>query len=76
MVFGSRQGQDTFPVLHGVQTGSEARPAYYPMGSGGYSPRVKHPGREASESCTFSTLMIIVVLSSNDLLAIDAKHKA
>jgi hypothetical protein len=30
-----------FSVLHGVQTGGEAHPASYPMGTGALSQRVK-----------------------------------
>jgi hypothetical protein len=43
----SQQGQN-FSLLHNVQTGSGARPASYPMDTGGDFPgRVKRPGREA-----------------------------
>jgi hypothetical protein len=36
--------------LHVVQTGSEAHPPSYPMGTGASSPGVKLPGREADDS--------------------------
>jgi hypothetical protein len=36
--------------LHCVQTGSLAHPASYPVGTGGYIPEVKLPGREADHS--------------------------
>jgi hypothetical protein len=44
--FESRWGQE-FSLLHIVQTGSGAQPAYNPMGVGGYFPGVKRLGREA-----------------------------
>jgi len=34
-----------FPVRTTVQAGSKAHPAYYSMGTGGSSSRVKRPGR-------------------------------
>jgi hypothetical protein len=37
--------------------------------------RVKQPERETSEFRTFSVLIIIVLLSSDNLLASDTKHK-
>jgi hypothetical protein len=39
-----------FSLLRHVQTGSGARPASYPMGSGGSFPGVKRPGREVDHS--------------------------
>jgi hypothetical protein len=39
-----------FSPLHVVQTGSGAHPASYPMGTGGYFPRVKRLGREGDNS--------------------------
>jgi hypothetical protein len=30
-----------FPLLHSIQKSSEVHPAFYPMGSRGYFPRVK-----------------------------------
>jgi hypothetical protein len=36
--------------LHVVQTGCGAHPSPYPMGTGGFSPGVKRPGREADHS--------------------------
>jgi hypothetical protein len=47
--FDSRQGQD-LSLLHSVQTGPEAHPASYPMGTGGSFPGVKQQGREADHS--------------------------
>jgi hypothetical protein len=44
--FDSRQGEVLF-LLHSVQTGSEAHPAPYTMGTGDFTPRVK---READHS--------------------------
>jgi hypothetical protein len=41
---------ERFFLLHVVQTGSEAHPASYPMGTGGLSPRVKRPRREVDHS--------------------------
>jgi hypothetical protein len=38
------------PLLHVVQTGSEAHLASYPMGTRGSPPGVKQPGREADHS--------------------------
>jgi hypothetical protein len=37
-------------LLHIVQTGFEANPASYPMGTEGFSPGVKRQGREADHS--------------------------
>jgi hypothetical protein len=42
-------GQE-FALLHVVQTGSEAHPTSYPMGTGDSFPRVKRPGCEADHS--------------------------
>jgi hypothetical protein len=40
-----------FSLLHSVQTGSEAHPAPYTMGTGGlFSLGVKRPGREVDHS--------------------------
>jgi hypothetical protein len=36
-----------FSLLHSVQIGSEAHPYSEPMGTGGLSPAVKRPQREA-----------------------------
>jgi len=36
-----------FSVLHRVQTGSEAQPPSYPVGTGPSFPRVKRPERES-----------------------------
>jgi hypothetical protein len=44
--FNSGQGQN-FPLLHSVQTGSVAHPAFCRMGTVGSFPGVKRPGREA-----------------------------
>jgi hypothetical protein len=41
--FESRWGKE-FPLLHAVQTGSENRPASYPMGTGGSFPGGKAAG--------------------------------
>jgi len=41
----------TFLVDHRVQTGCAAYS--YPMTTGGFSPRVKRPGREAPSSAEF-----------------------
>jgi hypothetical protein len=45
-------GAGNFFLRHCVQTGSDAYPASYPMGTGGSFPggRVKRPGREADHS--------------------------
>jgi hypothetical protein len=40
------EGQE-FSLLHIVQTGSGIHPTSYPMGTGGFIPGVKQPGREA-----------------------------
>jgi hypothetical protein len=37
-------------LLQDVQTGSGVHTTSYPMGTGGFSPRVKRPGREADHS--------------------------
>jgi hypothetical protein len=42
-------GQE-FSLLHVIQTGSEAHPASYQMGTGGSFPWEKRPGREADHS--------------------------
>jgi hypothetical protein len=47
--FDSRQRQD-FSVLHSVQTGSRAHPAFYPMGIVDSFPGDKAAGREADHS--------------------------
>jgi hypothetical protein len=47
--FETRWGQE-FPLLSTDQTGSEAHPASYPMGTGGHFPGGKRPGREADHS--------------------------
>jgi hypothetical protein len=47
--FDSRQGQ-VVSLLHVVQAGSGAHPASYPIDTGGSSPGVKRPGREADHS--------------------------
>jgi hypothetical protein len=47
--FDSWQGQN-FSLLHSVQTGSGANPAFYPMRTGSFSVRVKRPGCEANHS--------------------------
>jgi hypothetical protein len=39
-----------FSLHHRVQNGSGAHPASYPMGTRGFSLRVKRPGREAYHS--------------------------
>jgi hypothetical protein len=44
--FDSRQGLD-FSLLHNVQTGSGAHPAFYSAGTGAFSPGIKRSGREA-----------------------------
>jgi hypothetical protein len=36
-----------FLLLHVFQIGTGAHPASYPMDTGGFSPGVKRPGREA-----------------------------
>jgi hypothetical protein len=41
--------------LHVVQTGSGVHPTSYPMGTGGSSPAIKWPGREADHSSPAST---------------------
>jgi hypothetical protein len=46
---GFRQDK-TFSLLHSVQTGTQAHPASYPIGTGAISPGVKRPGREADHS--------------------------
>jgi hypothetical protein len=43
-----------YRLLEGVQTGSGAHPASYPMGTGALSPGVKRPSREAEHSSLFS----------------------
>jgi hypothetical protein len=43
-------GGGNFSLHHRVQTGSEAHPASYPVGTGDLSLRVKRPGREADHS--------------------------
>jgi hypothetical protein len=43
-------GAGNFPLRHRVQTGSEARPASYPMITGAPSLGVKRQGREADHS--------------------------
>jgi hypothetical protein len=52
--FESRWRQ-VFSLLHIVQTGSGAHPAYYRMGTKALSPGVKRPGREADHSSPTST---------------------
>jgi hypothetical protein len=47
-------GVREFYVLHNVQTGSDALPASYPMGTGVPSPEAKRPGREADLSSSSS----------------------
>jgi hypothetical protein len=47
--FNSWQGQD-LSFLHCVQTGSEAHPASYPVGTGSLFMGKKRPGREADHS--------------------------
>jgi hypothetical protein len=47
--FDSQRWQKTY-FLNTVQTGSEAHPASYPMGTGGCFPGVKRPKREADHS--------------------------
>jgi hypothetical protein len=47
------EGQE-LSLLHIVRTGSGARPAFYPMGTGSLSPEVERPGREADYSPPFS----------------------
>jgi hypothetical protein len=42
-------------LLHSIQIGSDAHPASYPMGTEGFSPGVKQPGREANNSPPSST---------------------
>jgi hypothetical protein len=42
-------GQE-FSLHHRIQTGSEANPASYPVGTGVLSPEVKRPWREADHS--------------------------
>jgi hypothetical protein len=42
-----REGKGIYSLRHRVQTGSGAHPVSYPMDTGGLSPRVKWPGREA-----------------------------
>jgi hypothetical protein len=44
--FVTRWGQE-FSLPHAVQTDSGAHSAFYPMGTGTLSPRVKWPEREA-----------------------------
>jgi hypothetical protein len=39
-----------FSLLHSVQSGSGARPTYYPVGTGALSPGVKWQGCEADHS--------------------------
>jgi hypothetical protein len=39
-----------FSLLHIVQTGSEAHPVAYPLGTGGSSPELQRPEREADHS--------------------------
>jgi hypothetical protein len=39
-----------FSLLHVVQTGSGVHTTSYPMGTGGFSPGAKRPGREADHS--------------------------
>jgi hypothetical protein len=43
-------GAGNFSPHHRIQNGSEAQPASYPMGTRGYFPAVKRPGREADHS--------------------------
>jgi hypothetical protein len=47
--FDFRQGQN-FSLLRSVQTGSEAHPASYPMGTGALSLGAKLPRRKADHS--------------------------
>jgi hypothetical protein len=54
--FEFRWGQE-FSLLPVVQTGSEAHPASYPMGSGGSFSGVKRPGREAEHSPSTSAVV-------------------
>jgi hypothetical protein len=42
--FESREGLGNFSLHHRVQTGSEAHPASYPMGTRGYFPESKEAG--------------------------------
>jgi hypothetical protein len=44
-----RPGTGNFSLRHRVQTGSGARPASYPTGTGGFSLGVKRQGREVAE---------------------------
>jgi hypothetical protein len=43
-------GAGNFSRHHRVQTGSGAHPASYPVGTRGFFPGVKRPGREADHS--------------------------
>jgi hypothetical protein len=43
-------GAGKFSLHHSVQNGSEVHSASYPMGTRGYFPGVKRPGREADHS--------------------------
>jgi hypothetical protein len=53
----TRRGK-RFSLLHSVQTGSEAYPASYPVGTEGSSPGVKRPGREIDHSFPSSAEVI------------------
>jgi hypothetical protein len=43
-------GTIDFSLLHRVQADPGAHPASYTMGTGGFSLRVNHPGREANDA--------------------------
>jgi hypothetical protein len=43
-------GAGDFSLNYCVQTGSDAHPASYPMGTGVFSPGIKRPGHEADHS--------------------------
>jgi hypothetical protein len=43
-------GAGNFSLHHRVQIGSRAHPASYPVGTRGFFPGVKRPGREADHS--------------------------
>jgi len=43
-------GAGNISLLHHAQTGSRAHPTLYSVGTGGFSPGIKRPGREADNS--------------------------
>jgi hypothetical protein len=52
--FDSRALAEEISLLHSVHNGSEAHPAFYPMGTGVLSPGIKRHGRESGHPPPFS----------------------